>query len=306
MIVNKNPVNASYTNSRLMSKQADNSIEGYVLSNKWLGAVPTSTVFGSVFNNDIVVTSGVLRASHASLNYTITGIAGGLNGQTLTIINISAFQLTISNQSVLSVAANRIVNPAGSDLAVQAGRSAELIYDATTSRWRVISGSATGGSGGGGGGSLQWLELALAPTPSDVYNSQTYVFAPSGDQFLYTTVAVPSSYITGAPINMLVDCFTDAPSGTVRFQSTATLIKPGVTAIDSTANQKLSSNVAQSIAGAKIPLSFTLDLTEVNGSINATAVAPGDLIKITLTRTPSDTVPSDVFFLPYTAEVTFT
>jgi hypothetical protein len=306
VIVNKNPVNASYTNSRLMSKQADNSIEGYVLSNKWLGAVPTSTVFGSLTNNNIAVTSGVLRASHASANYSITGIAGGLNGQTLSIINISAFQLTIPNDSASSTAANRILTPSGASLVVLAGRSVDLVYDSTTARWRVTSGSATGGGGGGGGGSLQWLEGALSPMPSDVFNTQTFVFGQGLTQFIYTTVAVPTSYIAGSPVTMNIDTFADAPSGTLFFQSTATLIRPGTTALDSTANQRVSTNVAQAIPGARIPIATALDLSSTTGQINGVALAPGDLIKVLLTRTASDTVAADAFLLPYTTEVLFT
>ena len=80
---------------------------------------------------------------------TFTGVTGGVNGRILYVHNDSASALTLSNDSGSSTAANRILTGTGSDLAVAAGSSIVMQYDATESRWRVV-----GGSGGGGGSFL--------------------------------------------------------------------------------------------------------------------------------------------------------
>lgn len=81
-----------------------------------------------------------LDAAHA-----ITGIAGGVGGRTIIIHNISAFALTLKNESASSAAANRFA--VGDDVEVVASSTVMLRYDATSSRWRLAAGSGSGGAG---------------------------------------------------------------------------------------------------------------------------------------------------------------
>jgi len=70
---------------------------------------------------------------------TITGIANGLNGRIVMIANVGANDLVLSNQNASSTAANRIITGTGLDLTLVADETAWIIYDSTTSRWRVMS-----------------------------------------------------------------------------------------------------------------------------------------------------------------------
>lgn len=159
--------------------------------------------------------------------------------------------------------------------------------------------------GGGGGGALQWIEDALAPIPSVENNTQVYGYQAGLSQFLYAFIRVPSSYVAGRPITMRLPYYSPDVTGTVLLQSQATLLRPGTTAIDSTTNQRTSTNTAASLsATANRVESASLDLTSTTGQINGVSVAAGDVIKVRLTRS-TDTATSDVRALVYMAEVTF-
>jgi Chaperone of endosialidase len=77
---------------------------------------------------------------------TITGIAGGVDGKLLTIINAGTAAASITNQDTLSVAANRITTGTGSAISLPADASLSLVYDAGASRWRVVGGSSGTGT----------------------------------------------------------------------------------------------------------------------------------------------------------------
>jgi hypothetical protein len=138
------PVNASYTNSRLMSKQADNAIDGFVQTGKWVGArVQDIATAASI--NDLAVTSGFVRMTGSTAT-ALDGIANGANGFVLTIVNASSAIMTVAHESGPTPAANRIITPSGSPIQVLPNRSILLQYDSTASRWRVLGGSALNAS----------------------------------------------------------------------------------------------------------------------------------------------------------------
>lgn len=71
---------------------------------------------------------------------TLTGLAGGVAGRMIILVNIDpAFELTLAHD-VTSTAANRFECPGQADVILaEEGSAAILWYDGTTSRWRVIS-----------------------------------------------------------------------------------------------------------------------------------------------------------------------
>lgn len=77
---------------------------------------------------------------------TITGITTGANGRLLFILNIGSNDLVLAHQSSSSDAGNRIITNDATDLTIQSGHAVALIYDATSSRWRVIASSSGGAS----------------------------------------------------------------------------------------------------------------------------------------------------------------
>jgi hypothetical protein len=74
----------------------------------------------------------------------LTGLAGGAEGRDIVISNVGSFPLVLKNQSSSSSAANRFAL-GGVDLTLVAGASVEMIYDGTSSYWRMLGdGAGTG------------------------------------------------------------------------------------------------------------------------------------------------------------------
>ncbi|UEG49584.1 hypothetical protein LK994_13160 [Ferruginibacter lapsinanis] len=72
-------------------------------------------------------------------NFTITGLAGGVEGKIVILYNSTANNMTIANSHASSDAANRILTPTGGNIATAKTGSAILIYDASVSKWVVVS-----------------------------------------------------------------------------------------------------------------------------------------------------------------------
>lgn len=103
--------------------------------------VVTSTATGT--QNDFapgLLGQTVLRMNNASAA-TITGFAGGIDGQLLTIISVGTGLVFLSHEDGGSSASNRLVNVATSAYTpLSAGfGSATYVYDATSSRWRLVA-----------------------------------------------------------------------------------------------------------------------------------------------------------------------
>ena len=73
----------------------------------------------------------------------ITGIDATAvqDGDTFKLTNISANNVTLGHQDANSAAANRIISPTGANYVLGADESAEIIYDLTTARFRILYGS---------------------------------------------------------------------------------------------------------------------------------------------------------------------
>ena len=75
----------------------------------------------------------------------ITGIdsTAAQDGDCFKITNIGTVSMTLGHQDVGSAASNRIISPTAADYVLAALQSAEVIWDATTDRWRILYGSGT-------------------------------------------------------------------------------------------------------------------------------------------------------------------
>jgi len=102
-------------------------------------------------NNVSFADASLIRLTGASAQ-TITGIAGGRNGELLTIINAGATTASLTNESASSTAANRITTGTSANLPLPSGASISLVYDSGASRWRITS--AVAGSSGSGATSV--------------------------------------------------------------------------------------------------------------------------------------------------------
>lgn len=77
----------------------------------------------------------------------ITGLAGGVTGCEMRLINNGSFTITLKEESGSSTAANRFSS--GADIALAVNTSVPLIYDGTASRWRLAQLAPAAGAGTG-------------------------------------------------------------------------------------------------------------------------------------------------------------
>lgn len=87
-------------------------------------------------------TAGVVRAStDASRN--LTGLTGGSDGRVILLLNVGSNDLVLVDESGSSTAGNRFALNA--NVTLGADQSSMLYYDGTSSRWRVVGGTGSGG-----------------------------------------------------------------------------------------------------------------------------------------------------------------
>ncbi|MBW2938118.1 hypothetical protein KXJ69_08365 [Aureisphaera sp. CAU 1614] len=116
-------------------------------SNKYLvRLVPTVTLSsGHKFNNLNLDLNGVnkdivvFRLTGSSHNFEVTGIQGGTDGKHIILLNVSANNFRLSDESSDSLAINRIITLAGSFEATSGQGSAELVYDGISQRWIILN-----------------------------------------------------------------------------------------------------------------------------------------------------------------------
>jgi hypothetical protein len=58
-----------------------------------------------------------------------------VDGQRLTLVNLTGANLTVAHENAGATAANRITTMTGADIATTANGAAEFIYDTSSSRW---------------------------------------------------------------------------------------------------------------------------------------------------------------------------
>jgi hypothetical protein len=100
--------------------------------------VVTPTSLTADTNDWSIGTGDVFRvAGTAARN--ITGIAAGTSGLAILLVNVGSFALTLKHQSASSTAANRFTVPwAGDCVLAASGGAVVLVYDSTSSTWRVV------------------------------------------------------------------------------------------------------------------------------------------------------------------------
>lgn len=93
-------------------------------------------------NDDIAITNhSFIRITGPTAAFNITSVGTPLDGKIVTLINTTAFAMTITNAAGTGTAPNRIVTSTNANLVGTAGNqtTVTLIYDSTTGRWRDIS-----------------------------------------------------------------------------------------------------------------------------------------------------------------------
>lgn len=90
--------------------------------------------------NDLFLPTGTsFRATATGGAQDVTGFANVKAGRGITFLNVGANNLVLRNQNAGSTAENRIITGTGASVTIQPDRSAFLVYDGTTVRWRLIA-----------------------------------------------------------------------------------------------------------------------------------------------------------------------
>lgn len=92
-----------------------------------------------VNNNLSLASASFIRIDTPTANFSITGMAGGLDGRVLVLFNSTIHNMTIANESGSSVANNRILTGTGADIATVGQGAVTLIYSVNDFRWIVTS-----------------------------------------------------------------------------------------------------------------------------------------------------------------------
>ncbi len=154
---------------------------------------------------------------------------------------------------------------------------------------------------------MRWAEPANSAQLSFDNNFEVYLFGAGLAQELYTAIRVPSSYIAGNPIKLLVEWYSPDTSGNVLLRAQSTLIRAETDAVTSTTNQRTTTNAAVTVSAGTVnePQKVILDISSSTGQVNSVAIAAGDLLNIRMYR-DTDTATSDIAFVLLSAEATFT
>lgn len=145
-------------------------------------AVESNALAGS--QNDVAIGNvGLVRVTDAGA-VTWTGIAGGAAGRLLLVTYTGAATLTLTHDAT-STAANRFYCPGSANVSIGPNGVALLVYDGTSSRWRVL--------------------VSQSPTLSAVVASEDNGLAGAqNDVALATASTVPITFVR----------YTDAGAGT--------------------------------------------------------------------------------------------
>lgn len=141
------------------------------------------------YNPSGLSTANILRAS-ASSGVNLTGLTAQATGFTISLINVGSNTITLTNEDVSSVAANRF--HIGANTGIGAGQSIDLWYDITLARWVSLAGAGSGGGGSGvtsiagntgaftlGTGLTNSVNVLQISTPVSAANGGTGVSSPT-------------------------------------------------------------------------------------------------------------------------------
>jgi hypothetical protein len=105
----------------------------------WSGGVNTAGSIGSNQNDYNPASIAHFQRWNSSTAVDITGMTRfQVQGQTHLIVNVGANNITLKHQNAGSSAANRFLCSTGADIVLAPDQAADVIYDATISRWRAF------------------------------------------------------------------------------------------------------------------------------------------------------------------------
>lgn len=100
----------------------------------------------TAINNFAIGAYSFVTITGETANFSISGIASGVNGKQLKIYNNTNFTMTLLNLSLSSVTANQIITGTGADIILPANGTVELVYSTNKMKWIVTGWNYTPGS----------------------------------------------------------------------------------------------------------------------------------------------------------------
>lgn len=144
----------------------DGAVFSKAISIEKLDVASAATITALSSANSFVKITGALATE-------LQGVSAPSTAKRVLIYNASTGDLTVKNENAGASAANRILTADASDLVVAEKSSVELLYDTSSSRWRVVSTSGGGGRavqesiGTGDGVATSFGPLTYTPTDED-------------------------------------------------------------------------------------------------------------------------------------------
>ncbi len=96
------------------------------------------TLANGTNNNASIANASYVRISGPTAAFTVTGFDSGRDGAILVVENDTTQNMTLANQNVGSLAANRIVTQSGTDVTLAGRSTAQLIYDSNARLWQLM------------------------------------------------------------------------------------------------------------------------------------------------------------------------
>ncbi len=107
------------------------------------------TIVSNTYNNYNLTGQSKVAFSSTGGASTITGFAGGVNGQIVYVLNNGTANVTLANQNGSSLLGNRIACPWGANYILFPGREIILQYDGANAVWRFATPTLAIGTGAG-------------------------------------------------------------------------------------------------------------------------------------------------------------
>ena len=220
----------------------------------------------------ITMNDTVLRIS-ASAAYEVTGLTGGAVNQVRLLANIGTFDILLKNESASSTAANRF-SLGGRSFILSPGKSIELWYDTTSSRWRprtmpdrkVIVPLATDVANA----------EAVANTITDVTGLSFSVVAGQAYKFKFVIVYDAAAGTTGSRWSINGPAITDlAYRSSYTLTATTETLNSGLAAYDLPAAASASSTTTDNLAiieGTIIPSADGTVIARFASEVSASAI----------------------------------
>jgi hypothetical protein len=151
-------------------------------------------------NNDVPVGDcAYLRLIGPTTAFTITGLAAGVDGQRLRVIDVTGYDMTIANGSTLSAYGNRIETDVGSDIIVKGTAPVlDMTYDSTLHEWML--GTLNANQIIGGVGSILFAYKTANETRTNtavLANDADLVFTVAANQTWEVAGALDITEVTG-------------------------------------------------------------------------------------------------------------